>query len=186
MLLVTACAHGASPHEPATSTATSEPTTAMPPRPRVTAELAVPDNAPLALVAPAKGVQVYACTAGDGGAATWKLHAPRAELFDAHGARVATHFGGIDKDLPAGPYWEASDGSRVHGGKPVSVANPGAIPLLKLEAADTSGTGVLAKVAFIQRLATTGGVAPDGACTVGKTVEVAYTATYYFYAQPTP
>jgi hypothetical protein len=172
VLFVTACAHGA----PATSTTTSEPSA---PRPSVAAELAVPDDLPLVLVGNAKGVQAYECDAS-----AWKLHGPRAELFDARGARVATHFGGADKNLPAGPYWEASDGSRVHGGKPVSVANPGSIALLKLEALDTSGTGVLAKVAFIQRLATTGGVAPDGACTAGQTADVAYTATYYFYATP--
>lgn len=175
VLFVTACAHGA----PATSTTTSEPTAV---RPSVAAELAVPDDLPLVLVGNAKGVQAYECAAGDAGQLAWKLHAPRAELFDAGGARVAIHFGGADKNLPAGPYWEASDGSRVHGGKPVSVANPGSIALLKLEALDTSGTGVLAKVTFIQRLATTGGVAPEGACTAGQTADVTYTATYYFYA----
>jgi hypothetical protein len=55
---------------------------------------------------------------------------------------------------------------------------------LRLEAADTSGTGVFAKVAFIQRLDTTDGVAPAGACTAGKTIEVPYTAKYYFYSKP--
>ena len=97
----------------------------MPARPTVPAELAVPDAAPLVLVGNARGVQAYACAPGDGGAPAWKLHAPRAELFDERGTRVAIHFGGVDKNLPAGPYWEASDGSRVHAGKPVSVANPG-------------------------------------------------------------
>ena len=178
VLFVTACAHGATP---TTTTTTSEPTTA---RPTAPAELAVPAEAALILVGNAKGVQAYECVPGDGGALAWKLHAPRAELFDDHGARIAIHYGGVDKNLPAGPYWEASDGSRVHGGKPVSVANPGSIPLLKLEAADVAGAGVLAKVAFIQRLATTGGVAPEGACTAGQTADVTYTATYYFYAKP--
>lgn len=180
VLFVTACAHGASPGAPATSTATSEPTMA---RPSVAPELAVADDLPLVLVGNAKGVQVYECAPGDGGALAWKLHAPRAELFDARGTKVAIHFGGVDKNLPAGPYWEASDGSRVHAGKSVSVANPGSIALLRLEATDTSGTGVLAKVSFIQRLATTGGVAPEGACTAGQTSDVTYTATYYFYAK---
>jgi hypothetical protein len=45
-----------------------------------------------------------------------------------------------------------------------------------------SGTGVFAKVTFIHRLDTTGGVAPAGKCTKGKTVEVPYTANYYFYS----
>ena len=113
-----------------------------------------------------------------------ELHAPRADLFDQSGAPIGTHFGGIDKRLPAGPYWEANDGSRVHGAEPASAPNPGAIPLLRLAAADTFGNGMFARVSFIQRLATSGGVAPEGACEGGKQAEVAYTAQYYFYTAP--
>lgn len=147
--------------------------------PTVPAELAIPAGPKLTFVAAAKGVQIYECADG-----AWKLHAPRADLIDATGAPIASHFGGVDKGLPPGPYWEAPDGSRVHGAKPASVPNPGSIPLLRLEAADTSGTGVFAKVAFIQRLDTTGGAAPAGACDAGKQVEVRYTAKYYFYSKP--
>jgi hypothetical protein len=103
---------------------------------------------------------------------------------DAAGAPIGSHYGGVDKQLAPGPYWEAADGSRVHGAKPVSAPHDGSIPLLRLEAADASGTGVLGKVAFVHRLDTTGGVAPPGACTAGKTTEVAYTAKYYFYTAP--
>lgn len=145
--------------------------------------LAVPAGNQLVLAASAKGVQIYECAPDTTGALAWKLHAPRATLFDAAGNQVAIHFGGVDKGLPAGPYWQASDGSRVHGANPVSVPNPGSIPLLRLDAADTSGNGVFTKVTFIQRLETTGGVAPAGACSSGTT-EVAYTAKYNFYAKP--
>jgi len=150
--------------------------------PTVAAELAVPAANKLTYMAAAKGVQIYECAADAGGALAWKLHAPRADLVDGAGTTVAAHFGGVDKNLPAGPYWQSTDGSRVHGAKPVSVPNPGSIPLLRLEAGDTFGTGVFSKVAFIQRLETTGGVAPSGACTAGKTTEVPYTAKYYFYS----
>jgi hypothetical protein len=157
--------------------------------PKVAAELEVPAGHKLTYMAIAKGVQIYECAADAGGAMAWKLHAPRADLVDDAGTKLATHFGGVDKNLPPGPYWESTDGSRVHGGKPVSVANAGSIPLLRLEAADTSGTGVFSKVTFIQRLETTGGVAPAGGCVAGKTlagktVEVPYTAKYYFYSTP--
>ena len=168
--------------------ATPEPKTpppATPPaRPTVPAELAVPDDHKLALVASARGVQIYECVA-DGGAPACKLHAPSAELFDEGGAQIGTHFGGVDKNLPPGPYWESSkDGSRVHGASPVSAPNAGSIALLRLQAADTSGTGVFSHVSYIHRLATTGGVAPAGDCEAGKRTEVPYTAQYYFYNAP--
>lgn len=165
----------AAPSAPGHGTALAPPT--VPP------ELAVPEGTKLTFVAAAKGVQIYVCAADACGALAWQFHAPRAELFDDCGAVVAIHYGGIDKGLPDGPYWEAKDGSRVHGANPVSVPNPGSIPLLRLEAADTAGTGVFADVTFIQRLDTTGGVAPAGACEAGTRTEVPYTATYYFYSK---
>jgi hypothetical protein len=155
-----------------------------PVRPTVAAELAVPDAYKLVWMAAARGVQIYECAANASGALAWKLHAPRAALLDAQGAPIGSHYGGVDKGLAAGPYWDATDGSRVHGAKPVSVANPGSIPLLRLEAGEPTGTGVLSKVTYVQRLATTGGVAPTEACAAGKHSEVAYTAQYYFYEAP--
>lgn len=153
--------------------------------PTAPSEITVPEGNTLTFMAAAKGVQIYECAAEAGGALAWKLHAPRADLLDDAGTQVASHFGGVYKSLPPGPYWEAKDGSRVHvSAKPVSVPNPGSIPLLRLEAAETSGTGVFSKVSFVQRLDTTGGVAPAGACTAGKTTEVPYTAKYYFYSKP--
>lgn len=152
--------------------------------PSVPPALAIPAGPTLTFVAAARGVQIYDCATAPGTPPTWTLHAPRADLLDASGATVGSHFGGVDRGLPPGPYWEAKDGSRVHGANPVSVPNPGSIPLLRLDAADTSGTGVFSKVAFIQRLDTTGGVAPASACDAGKQIEVPYTATYYFYSKP--
>jgi hypothetical protein len=152
--------------------------------PAVPPALAIPAGPTLTFVAAARGVQIYDCATAPGAPPTWTLHAPRADLLDPSGATVGSHFGGVDRGLPPGPYWEAKDGSRVHGANPVSVPNPGSIPLLRLEAADTSGTGVFSKVAFIQRLDTTGGAAPAGTCDPGKQIEVPYTANYYFYSKP--
>jgi len=158
----------------------AQPATALV-APTVPAEIAVPEGHKLTFMAVAKGVQIYECVAEAGAALAWKLHAPRADLLDDAGTPIGSHFGGVDKNLPPGPYWEAKDGSRVHGSKPATAPNAGSIPLVRLEAADASGTGVFSKVKFVQRLDTTGGVAPAGACTAGKTTEVAYTAKYYFY-----
>lgn len=192
VLCAAGCAKSAAPgpNEPAGGAGggPSGPSGMAPPAglvaPTVPADLAIPEGNKLTFMAVARGVQIYECTADSVGALAWKLRAPRADLLDDSGAVVATHFGGVDKGLPAGPYWEAKDGSRVHGAKPASVPNPGSIPLLRLEAADTSGSGVFARVAFIQRLDTTGGAAPAGACEAGKQTEVPYTAKYYFYSKP--
>lgn len=143
----------------------------------------MPAGNQVTLSAAAKGVQIYQCAPDASGAPTWTLHAPRAALLDNAGNQVAVHFGGIDKGLPAGPYWQSSDGSRVHGANPVSVPNPGSIALLRLDAADTSGAGIFSRVTFIQQLDTTGGVSPTGACRQGDTQEVPYTAKYVFYAK---
>jgi hypothetical protein len=186
VLFLAACAHGA---DPASSPSPAgPPMTATQPaalvRPTVAPELAVPDAAKLVLAASARGVQIYECAADTSGAPVWKLHAPRAELLDPSGVVIGGHFGGVDQGLEAGPWWEAKDGSRVHGARPASVPNPGSIPLLRLEgsgAAFTGDGGLLSYVAFIQRLDTTGGAAPAGACTAGQKTEVPYTAKYYFY-----
>lgn len=162
----------------AAATPTPAPPVGLAP-PVVPAELAVPAGHHLVLTARATGVQIYECAAD-----AWKLHAPRADLLDDAGTTIGRHYGGVDEGLPPGPYWEAKDGSRVHAAKPASVPHDGSIPLLRLEATDASGTGVLGKISFVHRLDTTGGVAPAGACAAGKTAEVPYTATYYFYAAP--
>ncbi len=89
----------------------------------------------------------------------------------------------------AGPTWEHRDGSTVVGAKVAEEPSPiGAIPHLLLRAASTTPgkTGNhLLKTSFIQRLATTGGVAPAAAkcnaTTAGTTVEVPYTAAYVFW-----
>src|SRR6266404_2409481 len=66
-------------------------------------------NETLALVAPAKGVQIYECRPrrDQVGAFEWAFVAPEADLFDRRGAKIGRHY--------AGPHWEASDGSKVLG-----------------------------------------------------------------------
>lgn len=154
-------------------------------RPEVPEAIAVIEGHAVAFVGHAEGVQIYECAAAADASATlaWRLRAPRAELTDDSGRVIARHFGGVDVGSPAGPYWQSPrDGSRVHGGNAASAPNPGSIPLLRLDALDASGKGSFSDVTFIQRLATTGGVGPSGACLgADARVEVPYSADYYFY-----
>src|SRR4051812_3962500 len=59
-------------------------------------------NESLALVVPAKGVQIYECRDGK-----WAFVAPEAELFDRSGNKIGRHY--------AGPHWESADGSKIIG-----------------------------------------------------------------------
>jgi hypothetical protein len=125
----------------------------------------------LALVVPAKGVQIYECRD-----AKWAFVAPEAELFDRAGKKIGRHY--------AGPHWEAADGSRIVGAvkERADAPVPGAIPWLLLSTKSAGQEGAFSKVTSIQRVATTGGVAPAGSCTQpGSQARVAYTADYYFF-----
>jgi hypothetical protein len=131
----------------------------------------------------ARGVQIYECRSGQ-----WAFHAPRAQLFDPdkHG-RTGTHYGGIDRGLTPGPWWESvSDGSRIRAGNPTPAPspNPNSIPLLSLDVLQRHGTGMFSEVEHIHRLNTVGGVGPTGKCTTGAWRQVPYTADYYFYGKP--
>ena len=129
----------------------------------------------------ARGVQVYECRAkkDNPSAAEWAFVAPEADLFDASGRKVGTHY--------AGPHWESNDGSKIVGAVKSRADAPqaGAIPWLLLTTKSVGGAGSLAKVSAIQRINTTGGVAPAEGCsmaTLGNTARVAYTADYVLLA----
>jgi hypothetical protein len=150
------------------------------PEPDVPAEIRIPVGNKLFLVAHAVGVQIHVCNVIPGGY-RWDFVAPQATLYDENAKLLTTHYGG--------PTWEARDGSKVVGQveKRVTV-DPTAIPWLRLSAASTAAGpdgDRLAGTTFIQRLATTGGLAPPAAecnaTTVGDTNEVPYTADYAFW-----
>src|SRR5829696_4223856 len=121
------------------------------------------------------GVQIYACNG-----TAWTFVAPRANLYNEYGKFRMSHF--------FGPTWMAKDGSFVVGQSPVSFPVAGTIPWLRLSAKST-GAGPygdkLEPTTYIQRLNTTGGVAPApetcNATTAGTQSEVSYTADYYFW-----
>jgi hypothetical protein len=145
--------------------------------PPVTDEgLKITDGSVVLLKAAAKGVQMYTCkeSAWDGGHAE-----PDALLSNEAGEIIIHHYLNFD---PAGPAWEAKDGSKVVGKRlDPAQAKAGTIPWLKLQAVAHEGSGTLSKVTFIQRVDTEGGVAPGGACEANARVRVPYKATYYFY-----
>jgi hypothetical protein len=151
--------------------------------PTVPEVIAVPHGSRLLFSRHAKGVQIYACNNGQ-----WAFHAPRALLFNPRSHRpTGIHYGGIDRGLTAGPWWESvHDGSRIRAGNAISAPSPNAnsIPLLRLEVLERHGTGVFSPVSYIQRLNTVGGVGPIGACQPGERRWVPYTADYYFYKTP--
>ena len=125
----------------------------------------------LALVVPAKGVQIYECRA-----AKWVFVAPDAELFDRSGKKIGTHY--------AGPHWEAADGSKVVAAVKARADAPAAnaIPWLLLSAKSVGADGAFSKVTSIQRVATVGGIAPQGGCSEqGTQARVPYTADYYLF-----
>jgi hypothetical protein len=146
--------------------------------PEVPDNIAVEDGHKVFLVGHATGVQIYTCLA----TGAWSAATPRADLVGDNGKLIATHFGG--------PTWQTRDGSRVVAqrvdGAPAT--EPNAVPWLLLSAKSTSAGpdgDRLVATTFIQRTHTTGGAAPAASecdtASVGTTVEVPYTADYWFW-----
>jgi hypothetical protein len=141
--------------------------------------LAPPAGHVLSSLFHAHGVQVYQCTAG-----TWTFLEPAASLTGrvkgAHraGRHTAIHF--------RGPSWESTeDGSLIEAKVVASSPVPGSIPQLLLQATKNRGDGAFGRVTYVQRLATSGGVAPTGACTDGRSAGVVYRAEYRFFVAAT-
>jgi len=130
----------------------------------------------LALVAHATGVQKYTCQANG----TWLFTDPEATLFKTTGApkEMGSHF----LNFATGrPMWMLDDGSTVEAARKVGVGNGTSnIPLLLLQGVATTGDR-LGGTTWVQRLNTSGGVAPAGTCTPGAHVAVPYSADYYFW-----
>ena len=154
--------------------------------PNLTPMVQVPDkikgaaNQSLAVIAAAKGVQIYECRPGkDAGTADWVFVAPEAELFDMSGKKIGRHY--------AGPRWESIDGSTIAGTVKERIDAPeaDAIPWLLLTTKSVGPEGSFSKVTSVQRVNTVGGAAPKTGCSsasVGQRARMPYTADYYFLA----
>jgi hypothetical protein len=168
--------------------------------PQVPANLSVPADHYLYLVAHAIGTQNYMCLPTDKNVA-WRFLAPQATLFvpaQANvGQQVATHFLSANplEDGLARPTWQHSvDTSRVWGRAAASSVDPnyvapGAIPWLLVQVTGASlgptGGSLLTATTYIHRVHTAGGVAPSTGCAksrdVGALAMVPYETDYYFY-----
>lgn len=145
----------------------------------------------------ATGTQNYICLpAGTG--FEFVLFTPQATLFDEDGKQIITHFFSPNPDpKEAGTIraaWQYRDTSTVWAGVVKSSSDadfvaPDAIPWLLLERKGSqngpTGGDKLTETTFIQRVNTSGGVAPDTGCEseadVGRRSFVPYTADYFFY-----
>jgi hypothetical protein len=127
----------------------------------------------------------------------WILFTPEATLFNDHDKQVTTHFfspNPFENGTIRATWQHSRDTSTVWGGQAISSSDPDfvapdAIPwlLLQVVGAQDGPTGgdKLLETTFIQRLTTSGGVAPSTGCTlstdVGSKALVPYTADYFFY-----
>jgi hypothetical protein len=148
--------------------------------PQVPENLRDPATEVVLLKALGKGKQIYVCSAKPGadGQFAWVLDRPQADSMDDKGAVIGKHY--------KGPVWEAADGSKV-GGQVQQRANApdaNAVPWLLLKASSHEGTGTFARVSYIQRVDTEGGLAPAAGCDTshsGAEAAANYRATYFFY-----
>jgi hypothetical protein len=143
--------------------------------------IVVPEGNKLAFHAYAKGVQIYKWNVVT---QTWDLFGPQAGLFAEEGyhGEIGSHY--------VGPTWERKSGSKVEARRVQGTGctpDATAIAWLLLAKFRTDGSGIFAKVTYVQRVNTTGGLAPatPGAYD-GEIQESPYTAEYYFYRAENP
>jgi hypothetical protein len=146
--------------------------------PAIPAAIKPPANSrPLGAYWVVTGTQNYTCvvpagatTGGYTGTST-----PEAQLLGT-GGRVH-HFGG--------PSWQSErDNSLITAAKVAQSAVTGAVPELLLQVNGHTGSGIMTRADYVNRLHTSGGVAPTTACTAGQTVAVPYKAIYVFWDAP--
>ncbi|GAA4600870.1 hypothetical protein BJY16_003688 [Actinoplanes octamycinicus] len=123
------------------------------------------------------GTQTYTCVvpAGAASGAYTGPSVPEAQLLGTGG--WIHHF--------AGPSWQSTrDGSLVTAVKDKELKREGTIAELLLKVNSHTGTGILSKADYINRLHTSGGVAPAGPCATGEKASVQYKALYVFWDAP--
>lgn len=145
------------------------------------------------LTARAEGTQNYICLKSGG--FSWTFWGPQATLFDGD-QQVITHYLSTNPaDGAARATWQSSsDSSAVWAAAIANSSDPtyveeGAIPWLLLRVVGNqtgpSGGSGLSDAKYIQRVNTSGGVAPSAGCKssedVGKKALVPYSTDYVFY-----
>ena len=145
----------------------------------LTSAITAPADEEAAFMLRAEGTHVFECKplAQDPNRFAWAFGGPDATLYDS-GRPVARHaaenmFEAIgDRSSVSGAIRSRQDGGANN------------LPWLLLRAASTPDAGLFAGVTSVQRVNTSGGVAPAAGCdanNVGKEARTAFTADYYFY-----
>jgi hypothetical protein len=188
----------------ASSTQAATPGITPPPLPKDMAP--VPEGNKLFLGTHAVGTQNYVCQPSGAGVA-YVLFTPQATLFDDDGRQIITHYFSPNPSEPnTDPKvvadgairvtWQDKDTSivwaKLHQPNGAVTVDRNAVAWLLLDETGVqegpTGGDKLTKTTFIQRLNTTGGLAPSTGCSsltdVGNQAFVPYTADYFFY-QPT-
>lgn len=164
--------------------------------PAVPDSLQVPAGNTAFLVGHAAGTQGYICQPSSAGFA-WAFVKPQATLFDDNHEQIITHFLSANPDengTPRASWQHSQDTSHVWAKMTASSSDPAfveanAIPWFLLQVVGKkpapSGGDTLTASTYIQRLSTSGGVAPATGCAqttdVGNKALVPYTADYFFF-----
>jgi hypothetical protein len=158
--------------------------------PPVPSNIQVPTGHKAFLEGHAVGTQNYICLPSG-----WTFFGPQATLFNDHDKQIITHFLSAipEEEDTLRPTWQHSRDTSTIWAMPVPGGSssdpkfvaPGAIPwlLLQVVSAEPGPTGGhrLTKTVYIQRLNTSGGMAPVSTCTVGQRAFEPYEADYFFY-----
>jgi hypothetical protein len=156
--------------------------------PPVPSILEVPAGNTAFLKGHAVGTQNYICLPSG-----WTFFGPQATLFDVDEEQIITHFLSPNPNeggTPRATWQHSVDTSAVWAMAIASSSDPHfverkAIPwlLLRVVGAEDGPTGgdTLTETTYIQRVNTSGGVAPTTACAVGDRAFVPYEADYVFY-----
>jgi hypothetical protein len=166
--------------------------------PPVPSNIQVPAGNDAFLMGHAVGTQNYVCLLTGSGVA-FKLFTPQATLFMDNEKQISTHFfspNPAENGTIRATWQDSLDTSAVWGEvKPGNASSdpnyvqPGAIPWLLVTVVGsqhgTVGRDLLVGTTYIQRVNTTGGVAPSTGCTspadIGTQAFVPYTADYIFF-----
>jgi hypothetical protein len=153
--------------------------------PEVPDIIKVPEGNKVIWHAYASGVQIYQVTQSltDPTVYLWTFIAPSATLYgnSSYSTVVGTHY--------AGPTWQATVGRKagqfVVGLKlQSSIVDATAVAWLLLQSVPSTDVNYYDQVTYIQRVNTTGGLAPvtgADADHLGEQASIPYTAEYYFY-----
>lgn len=168
--------------------------------PPVPANLEVEDGHSMFFSTRAIGTQSYVCLPASTGVA-WRFFAPEATLYQTFKGQlrqqVGTHFLSPNPDeggMPRPTWQDSDDTSRVWArleefSSDPAFVEPGAIPWFLLATVGTeegpAGGSKLTPTVYIQRLNTSGGIAPQTGCAlatdIGRIALVPYAADYFFY-----